>query len=382
MRSTALFVFGIEPIRIGGIELQARAAVECLGARGWQCVLCFHNVPDEPVRSYLSAGNVIWDELPEAWRFSPQTARGLYRLLRRYRPQILHLQFTPSLSIYPWLARLCGVKRIFYTDHGSRPEGFLPRRAALWKRLAGKALNAPVTKVIGVSDYNRRTTIERGYIDASRVTRIYNGTDLTLHQHESSGAAFRERFGIPADRILVVQVCWMIPEKGVDDLLEAARIALQSEARLHFALVGEGPQRQFFTEHAGRLGIGDRVTWTGLIQDPHSEGVYAAADIACQFSRWEEAFGMVINEAMLYAKPVVATRVGGIPELVRDGETGFLVARGDTAAMASRILELAGDPELRRRLGLAGRRFAEANFDVQKTSAQLMDVYQLTDDSQ
>jgi len=86
---------------------------------------------------------------------------------------------------------------------------------------------------------------------------------------------------------------------------------------------------------------------------------------------------MVINEAMVYAKPVVATRVGGIPELVRDGETGFLVARRDTAGIASRILELSADAEMRRRMGCAGRRLAEERFDVRKTSAQLLDVYGL-----
>jgi glycosyltransferase involved in cell wall biosynthesis len=86
---------------------------------------------------------------------------------------------------------------------------------------------------------------------------------------------------------------------------------------------------------------------------------------------------MVINEAMIYSKPVLATRVGGIPELVHDGETGFLVARGDTAAMAARILELAADPELRRRMGSAGHQLAEAEFDVCKTSAQLMNLYGL-----
>jgi glycosyltransferase involved in cell wall biosynthesis len=373
----ALLVFGIDPIRIGGIELQTRAIVERLGSRGWECVLCFHNVPREPVLDYLSLPNVIWDKLPNAWSSTGQTVRDMARLLRTYRPRILHLQFTPALSPYPWLGRLYGVDRIFFTDHGSRPEGYISSRASLPKLLVGKTLNAPVTKVVGVSDYNRRTTIERGYIPAAKVTRIYNGTDLTLNRHQGQGAAFRQSYGIPLDRTLVVQVCWIIPDKGVGDLLDAARIALSGNPRLHFAFVGEGPQRQHFMEKSRQLGISDHVTWTGLVEEPHARGVYAAADIACQVSRWEEALGMVITEAMVYAKPLVGTRVGGIPEMVRDGETGFLVERGDTAAMAARILELSYHPELRQRLGRAGRALVEAEFNVRTTSAQWMEIYGL-----
>src|SRR5512132_2472465 len=117
----ALLVFGIEPIRVGGIELQTRVIAELLGARGWQCVLCFHRVPQEPVLSYLSLSNVIWDQLPNAWGSSLQAAGDLVRLCRKYRPRILHMQFTPAISPYPWLARWLGVKKIFFTDHGSRP---------------------------------------------------------------------------------------------------------------------------------------------------------------------------------------------------------------------------------------------------------------------
>src|ERR1700687_3665033 len=105
---TALLVFGIEPIRIGGIELQARAQAEHLEAHGWKCVLAFHNVPKEPVLSYLSRSNVIWEALPNSWGSSRETALGLIRLVRKYRPRILHMQFTPALSFYPWLARCFG----------------------------------------------------------------------------------------------------------------------------------------------------------------------------------------------------------------------------------------------------------------------------------
>jgi glycosyltransferase involved in cell wall biosynthesis len=194
-------------------------------------------------------------------------------------------------------------------------------------------------------------------------------------QSVAAGAKFRSEHHIPADRILVTQVSWIIPEKGVRDVLEAARLALPGEPSLHFAFVGDGKYREEYARLAVEYGIADHVTWTGLVKDPMAEGVFAAADISCQASRWEEAFGLVLAEAMAFGKPIVATRVGGIPEVVEDGVSGFLVARGDTAALAEKFAMLARDPDLRQRLGHAGRRRAEAEFDLRRNVDLMIDLY-------
>jgi glycosyltransferase involved in cell wall biosynthesis len=94
-------------------------------------------------------------------------------------------------------------------------------------------------------------------------------------------------------------------------------------------------------------------------------------------SRWEEVFGYVNAEAMATAKPLVGTQVGGIPEIIDHGNTGFLVERRDTAAMAARILELLRDPNLRHRMGEAGRRVATEKFNHKTNVAQLIQLYGL-----
>jgi glycosyltransferase involved in cell wall biosynthesis len=126
---------------------------------------------------------------------------------------------------------------------------------------------------------------------------------------------------------------------------------------------------------AAALGIEDRITWTGMVEDPFGEGVFAAADVVCQFSRWEEVFGWMIAEAMAHGKPVVATRVGGIPELITNGESGFLVEREDTAAMSKRLLTLLADRELRVRMGQVGRETVWEKFDLRKNVTQLIRAY-------
>ena len=124
-----------------------------------------------------------------------------------------------------------------------------------------------------------------------------------------------------------------------------------------------------------RRGVSRHVTFGGYLEDPVGDGVFGAADMVTAVSRWEEAFGLVIAEGMAAARPVLATRVGGIPEIVSDGVTGFLVARGDTAAMADRILLLASDPALRARLGQAGLSVCRERFDLGRNVEQLIELY-------
>ena len=136
--------------------------------------------------------------------------------------------------------------------------------------------------------------------------------------------------------------------------MEAARLVIAEAEKVHFVLVGEGNDRPRFMKQAEEMGF-NHITWTGLVDDPFAEGVYDAADIVCQASRWQEAFGQVIAEAMAFGKPLVATRVGGIPELIDHGQSGFLIDKGDSRALADRILQLAADRNLRLRMGQVGK---------------------------
>jgi glycosyltransferase involved in cell wall biosynthesis len=205
---------------------------------------------------------------------------------------------------------------------------------------------------------------------------IYNSVDLQrVARSEERALAFRRRFGIPDGRQVVLQVSWIIPEKGILDLLAAAQIVTSQNGRAHFVIVGEGAFRDEYTRVALDLGLREHVTWTGLVEDPFTAGVYDAADVVCQVSRWEEVFGWVIAEAMAYERPVVATRVGGIPELVSDRETGFLIERGDVQDLAGKVLTLLEDPGRRECMGRAGRGRVEVHFDLQKNVARLLRIY-------
>ena len=373
MPRRVLSIFGVVAQRVGGVEMFARELSSQLFDAGWESVVCFLGEPADSVRRFLDSPGVTIEAAPDYRQPSLAAVRETRRLLTQYRPDILHLYFAGSTSIYPWAARCVSRCRIFLTDQISRPEGYVPVRSAWWKRAARQTLNHPMSGIVAVSDYVAQCGEALGLIGRGRITRIYNGVDLK--RPFGDAASFRSKYGIPADRRIVLQVSWMIPEKGIIDLLDAAKIVVAAGAPAHFVIAGEGACRAEYMEYAARNGLAGRITWTGLLEDPFGEGVYSAADVACQLSRWQEAFGWVIAEAMACGKPVIATRVGGIPEIVRDGTSGFLVAPRQPEAAAHRILQLLGDAELRRRMGEAGREATGALFDLQRNVAELLSLY-------
>jgi glycosyltransferase involved in cell wall biosynthesis len=167
----------------------------------------------------------------------------------------------------------------------------------------------------------------------------------------------------------------MIPEKGISDFLEMARAVAAQKRNVHLVLVGEGSHREQYMKDAEAAGLGNRITWTGMMDDPFGEGVFHAADVVCQFSQWEEVFGWMIAEAMAHAKPVVATRMGGIPELIVDGVSGYLVNRSNTELMSERVLELLKDGQARTRMGQIASEIVQTKFDLRKNVTQLIHSY-------
>ncbi len=376
--NTVVSIFGFDPYRIGAGEIFARELSEQLAERGWNSVLCFLKPPSEPVRRFLDLPNVSIEIIEDSWQLSAKATLRVLAVIRKYRPRILHLYFTGFLSAYPWIANLLHVEKVYFTDQSSQPEGFVQTRAPLWKRVAMRVINRPLTGVISVSGYGYRNFIARDLLARKRFHMIFNSVDISRAALGlAKGDEFRRLHNIPPDRLVVTQVSWLIPEKGLDDLLIAARDVVAVEPKAHFLLAGDGAYRPNLEQTAHDLGIATHVTFTGVVPDPLAEGIYAASDVVCQMSRWEEVFGYVNAEAMATAKPMVGTRVGGIPEIIDHGKTGFLVERRDTAAMAASILLLLRDPDLRRRMGEAGRQVVTEKFNHKTNVAQLILLYDL-----
>jgi glycosyltransferase involved in cell wall biosynthesis len=269
-----------------------------------------------------------------------------------------------------------GVKRIYFTDQISRPEGLQVSVSPLWKRLLYRAFMAPLTKVVCASCYVYDNLLAKKLFAREQMTVICNAVDtVTVDKGMQFRKSFRTTYAIPEEAFLVVQVGQIVPEKGVKDLLVAARRVIAIDPGVHFLFAGDGSCLTIYRQLVNDWELTDRIIFTGQLADPVGEGVYAAADMVCAVSRWEEAFGLVIAEAMAAAKPLLGTRVGAITEIIEDGVSGFVVERGDTAAMAERILQLAADRKLCETLGQAGRRICEEKFELKHNVRQLLELY-------
>jgi glycosyltransferase involved in cell wall biosynthesis len=371
-------VFGVEPNRIGGTEAFARELSSQLAAHDWTSVLCFEKAPPDDVAGFLNCPNIKIEILKSPTNFNWNATKQLAKILKREKPEILHLHFVGFIGVYPWLAWLSGVKKVFFTDHSSRPSGYEARRAPLWKRMLTRAINYPITKVICVSKFGYRCMETLDLLPMDRFELVYNGVDLSRVDHDAArAAAFRQKYHIPDHKKLVVQISWIIPEKGIPDFLQVAKLVSENRTDVHFVIVGEGPYREEYMKHAAQMGLMRAVSWTGLVRDPFGEGVFDAADIVLQLSRWEELFGWMIAEAMAFGKPVIATKVGGIPELVKEAETGYLVKTGDNNAAAEKVLSLMDASSSTITMGNNAQRSIQKSFDLKQNVLQLISLYGL-----
>jgi glycosyltransferase involved in cell wall biosynthesis len=372
-------VFGVDPFRIGGVETYTRELARQLETRQVRLVAVFSKKPEGAVAEFLTAPNLTVEEIPALEASELKALPALASVLRRHRARILHFQFVSFVGLFPWVAKLCGVRQVFFTAQGSEPVGFQPRRSQFWKRMVVRVVNAPLDRVFCISDFVRRSLTGRDLLPSNRFRVVYNAIlPPVLQQAASQGQAFRRKYGIPEGCLLVTQVSWIIPEKGIPQLLEAARIVLNEFPEVRFAIVGSGGHEAEYRARAEELGIAGRLVWTGVVQNPMEDGVYAASDIFCLASQWEEAFGWVIAEAMAFEKPVVASAVGGIPEVVEEGVTGLLVQPcTDSALLAQQLLRLLRASGERQRMGSAGRQTVERKFDLRHTVAQIVSEYGL-----
>ena len=215
-----------------------------------------------------------------------------------------------------------------------------------------------------------------GY-DGSKIVVIRNGVDMARFGGAPAGARIRSELGIAADARLVVVVSRLARLKGIEHFLQAAAALRPRYPDVRFLVVGETspPDPAYLeqlTAQARALGVERAVTFTGLRSDVPD--ILGAADVAVMPSL-NEALSNVLLESMAAGAPVVATRVGGTPEALIDGDTGLLVPPGDTGAIVASVSRLLDDPALARRLGIAARRLIGEQFSVERMVTATEDLY-------
>lgn len=194
------------------------------------------------------------------------------------------------------------------------------------------------------------------------VELIYNGVDLERYDHQEPCCTLREEYGLPDDALLVGVIARLEPEKGHATLLDAWPAVVAAVPNAYLLVVGEGSRREMLIEQALALRVADHVVFTGRRDDVPA--VTAALDVAALPS-YREAQGLSILEAMALSRPVVATAVGGIPEVITDGVSGLLVAPHDPVALGQAIVRVLRNHQLADMLGRAGHDTVHDRFCVE-----------------
>ncbi|MDQ0321103.1 glycosyltransferase involved in cell wall biosynthesis [Pararhizobium capsulatum DSM 1112] len=227
--------------------------------------------------------------------------------------------------------------------------------------------------VITVSGRVRDGIIRSGIAPGDKVVSIHNGIEAGRFPTDRDRAsAIRHTFGIEDSHPLIVTVARLVWFKGLHDLIDAAALVLEKEPNARFLIVGSGPQLDELRAKTVALGIADRVIFAGERRDVPD--ILSAADIFALTSV-SEGLPISILEAMAAGLPVVATDVGGISELVAEGETGFLVPAREPREIANRILRLTADAGLRQSFGTAGRDRVTKAFSPEQMVTQTTRLY-------
>jgi glycosyltransferase involved in cell wall biosynthesis len=298
------------------------------------------------------------------------TLRRLLQLVRAHRIEIIHWNFYhPLINGYLWALTILAPRVAhFYTDHISRPADERARAAAAnLKWILKWPLTLRYQKTLCISEYVK-SELQRQHWP--RLQLVYNFVNTDRYVPDGGQRrAVRESVGV-REEFVALTVAYLIKNKGIDVAVRALA-ALPADVVLW--VVGEGPERGKLEALARDLDLGRRVRFLG------SPGTIVpwmqAADCFVCPSIWQEGAGAVNFEAMACGLPDLASRIGGIPELVQDGRNGFLFTPGDHRELAERIGRLSRDPELRARMGQEARAIMVERFSVSSLLTEHLGVY-------
>ena len=282
---------------------------------------------------------------------------GIYRLMLSERFHIVHTHTSKAGVLGRLAGRLAGVPASVHTFHGNIFEGFFGPVASSLFLLLERAMAKFTDRFVAISRRNLSYFVRRGIAPWEKFRLIYNGVDLERFRPVDKGAA-RRALGLSQGPV-VGTVAALVPVKGLEYLLEAAHIVRSEVPEVVLTIAGGGALEGTLRRRAKDLGV--EVRFLGPRKDVSL--VLSALDVFVLPSL-SEGMGLSLMEAMAAGLPVVATEVGGVPELVVDGETGVLVPPGDPDALAGAILDCIGDREKAVEMGRRGKERVCALFSL------------------
>lgn len=297
---------------------------------------------------------------------------SIFKLMVRENPDIVHTHSSKAGILGRLAAKLSGVSHIIHTPHGHVFFGHFGPLASRVFLLIERLFDHMTDCLVALTEGEKQDYVTLRVAREGKIVKIHSGTDVERFMATAIEAKAKKiSLNLnPAD-VVIGTVGWLLPIKGPVYLLRAMGIVWKAFPDVKLVYVGKGDLEERLKAEAARMGVSDRVRFLGWRED--------VAEIMQTFDVFvlpslNEGMGRVIVEAMAAAKPVVASRVGGIPDLVKNGENGYLVKPADPTALADAIQKLLKSGKLRRKMGEKGRQLA-GGFGVANMIEKLDHLY-------
>ena len=302
-------------------------------------------------------------ELSLSSELDPISLAGLARLVGRFQPGLIHAHDSRTLGLavllktMGWGGGVVAARRVAFSIRGN----------PWWKFKYGRQ----TSRVIAVSRYVRDLLVREG-LEPDQVEVVYDGVDIPAVQALDRRSSARRRLDLTDSEFLIGCVGQLTPEKGQALLIRGFSEILSAHPDSRLALVGEGPLREELRILIRDLGLDGRAVLTGFVSD--LDDLLPGFDLLVHPSL-DEGLGSVLLQAMSRRVPLCASRTGGIPEVVIDGETGFLFSPGSREALVEAVLRARGNPALARRQAERASARVRSDFSVERMVAETSRVY-------
>lgn len=292
--------------------------------------------------------------------------RQVQKLIKKYDPDIVYAHSSKAGAI----ARVAdiGLKNYcVYNPHGWA----FNMRCSDKKRIMYTAIEkmaAPFCdKIICISEAEKQSALEKKICRENKLQVIFNGVDLEAYEYGEHGVVKRSSLGIPEGAFVVGMVGRISPQKAPDVFVKMAKLVKDEVPNAHFIIVGNGNQEAEIRKYVEDNDFSENLHITGWVDNPMS--YVELFDVACLLSRWE-GFGLALPEYMMAGKPIVASRVDAIPNIIQDGENGLLVEVDDPAGASEAVLRIYRDKSLKDKLVVQGMEDVHNRFNARRVSEE------------
>ena len=355
----------------GGVDCYIRMLLKYLDKNKFENILvCSQDFCREDYDNLVSDFEQI--EMKRAIGWNDVTAIiEVRKLIKYYKPDIVYAHSSKAGAI----ARVAdiGMKNYcIYNPHGWAFNMRCSNKKKILYTFIEKLAVHFCDRIICISDAEKQSALKKHICRENKLQVIFNGVDIEAYKNGVHGTIKRKDLDIPDDAFVVGMVGRISPQKAPDVFIKAARMIKEIIPNSHFIIVGKGEQENDIQKYAEENGFSDSLHITGWVENPLS--YVELFDVACLLSRWE-GFGLVLPEYMMAGKPIVASRVDAIPDIVKDGENGLLVDIDDVEETVQAIMTIYQNPQIRRNIIKGGAQSIKL-FDAKRVSLEHQVIFE------